>query len=459
MIQEYDLIIIGGGPGGYVAAISAARHGLRVMLAEEREAGGTCLNRGCIPTKALLHCSGLYRETREGARFGVTATDVRFDYSAASAHKEQTVKTLRRGVETLLKKNGCDVRYGHAAIRDGGTVDVGGEVFGYRDLILATGSKPARPPFPIEEGSAVVDSDGFLAMTSLPERAVIVGGGVIGLEFATVLSDAGCAVTVIEATPRVLPPLSPDLASCGRDVLEKRGVAFLTSAFVRKIRPCEGQTVCDVEQNGTMSEIGADLVICATGRTANTAGLGLDRIGVRTVRSFISTDDRYCCAPHVYAIGDCNGRCMLAHAASAQGKQVVENLAAGKDTACPDLPIPSCVYTSPELAQVGLTPDKAAEAGLQTKTGFFYTQANGKAIAMGETAGFVRLTADASTNVLLGAEIAAPHASDMIGVLTAWIGEKRTVEELASAVFPHPSVSEMVLEAAENCLGRSIHKL
>ncbi len=446
--MDYDLIVLGGGPGGYVAAISGAEQGLKTLLVESDQLGGTCLNRGCIPTKALLFCSEQYEVAKNSKKYGVSAEVAPFDYSVAFAHKEQTVKRLRSGVEFLVKRSGGTLIHGKGVINDPNTIQAGDEVFGFGHLILATGSRPAPFPFKIEGEGRIVDSNGFLAMKEIPDECLVIGGGVIGLEFATILVRIGRKVVVVEAMDHILPTMDAELGQIIRKELENKGVKFHTETFVKQITEVKGRTVCELECNGRKEFLESDLVICAVGRIANTSDLHPERANLVMRKSFIQVDDRCATsAPHIYAIGDVNGQCMLAHAASWQGKQVVKNIVYGTNRTILSAAVPGCVYTDPELATVGLTEMEAKKKGYSVKVERTDALANGKMLTMGRKTGFVKVISDEATGEILGAQMALPHATDMIAELTFALHLEATVHELGDTIHPHPTISEMIMDA------------
>ena len=448
-MREYDLIVIGAGPGGYTAAAVGAQHGLKTLLVEKDLSGGTCLNRGCIPTKALLYCAERFDEATHGAAFGVTVSGAHFDYAKAAAHRDATVKRLRTGVDFFLKRAGVERLAGDAQIVDSSHIAVGGEMIAFGHLILATGSIPAPYPFAHDAEANLINSDGFLALADAPERIVIIGGGVIGLEFATILAKIGRKVTVVEAFERVLPPLDAELAKIVRRSLEKSGVEFHTSAFVKKVSRRDEKTVCDVTACEESFALEADLVLCAVGRIAATQSLCLKRANIAMRKSFVRVDDRcMTTCPHIYAVGDVNGAVMLAHAATYQGEKVAKNIAHGTALPVLDAPVPSCVYTDPELASVGLTEEEAKRIGRAVKIGRVEALANGKMLTAGVREGFVKIIADAQSGALLGAQMATPRATDGIAEIVAAMKFHATGSELADAIHPHPTISEMVADAA-----------
>lgn len=457
--MEYDVAVIGGGPGGYVAAITAAKQGKKTILIEKDKCGGTCLNRGCIPTKALLHCSSLYSNSASADAFGVNLDVKGFDYSKCFKHKENVTKKLRGGVEYLVKKSGCEIKFASAEIINEHTLKAGDETINFKNLILATGSVPSPNPFKVEEGSPLVNSDGFLQLKELPEKVLIVGGGVIGLEFATVLSEFGKEVIVVEATPGVLPNMDREIADFAKAGLEKKGVRFFTGTFVMGVAPKDGGALVNLKTGDKTFDETADLVVVAAGRRANVEGLRPEAVSLHMERGFIVVDDRCCTnVPNIYAIGDVNGKSMLAHAASEQGKTVALNIARGKNINCDFDLVPGCVYTHPELASVGMTEAKAKEAGIEVKVGRFNAAGNGKLMTMGANEGFVKLVSHAKTGEVLGGQICCEHATDMISEIALAIKLESTVHEIASTIHPHPTVSEMVMEAADDCLGLCVNQ-
>lgn len=459
MEKTYDLAVIGAGPAGYEAAIRAAQLGLAAAVIENRQVGGTCLNRGCIPTKAILHSAGLYREAKRFSEFGLAAEGLSFDYGAIARRKDRVVEQLRTGVEQLLKANGVSVLSGRGTVRSAGCVLVEG-TDGTAELrvgriLIATGCVPAVPPIPGSSLPGVFTSDGLLASDTLYRRLVVIGGGVIGAEFATAFADLGCEVTVLEALPRLLPNMDRELSQNLAMLLKKRGVSVHTGAAVERIS--EGPPLlCAFTEKGGAETVEADGILLSTGRRPDTAGLFAPGVEPQTARGFLLTDGNHeTSLPGVFAAGDVTGGVQLAHAAGAQGIEAVEYMA-GKAPLRPRT-VPACVYTSPEIACAGLTADEARAEGIEATVGKALTASLGKAVIEGGERGFVKLVFEAQSGVLLGAQLMCERATDLIAGLAQAIDRGMTAKELAAVIRPHPTISEAVTEAAQDALGGAIH--
>lgn len=452
--MNYDIIIIGGGPGGYSCALRAVQYGLRAALIEKDLLGGTCLNRGCIPTKTLLFAAGLLSSMKQGARFGVAADNVRPDYEALRARCAEVTGQLRNGLTKLLKQQKVDVYAGEGRVTAAGEVTVacadGTEtVLTAGDIVLATGSVPAVPPIPGADLAGVYTSDTLLS--DLPElsRLVIIGGGVIGTEFAEVYRALGAEVTVIEAMPRILPPMSADLARHLAADFRKKGVKVIAKASVTEIVRTDGGLAVRYTLADKPQEIAADGVLIATGRRAGVAGL--TPFALKEDRRRVVVDE-HCrtSEPHVYAIGDITaGFPQLAHTAEAQGK-IAAAAVAGKASAIRIDLIPSVVYTRPEIASVGVSEEEAKASGAPYKVGRAMMGANAKSLIAGE-AGYMKLIADGEGR-LIGAEFQCEEASNLVSEATLAIAAGLTAETFASIVRPHPSVEEAMGETAEGLL-------
>jgi dihydrolipoamide dehydrogenase len=457
---DYDLTVIGGGPGGYVAAIRAAQLGLKVAVVEAREVGGTCLNRGCIPTKALLHAAEVYHTVKHSAEYGIMVREAGFDFAKIAVKKDEVVRQLRGGVASLLKSNKVAVINGRGVIADRNTIAVTGgtpRTVTAAKMIIATGSRPSKPPIPGIDGDRVINSDGVMSLTACPEQVVIIGGGVIGVEIATVFNTLGKQVTIVEMMDQILPGTDGEIAQLLRKSLERRGVKIFTGAKVTALKSAAKGT-CSFAFGGKTLEAEGDLVIVAIGRHPNTEDIGLEKVGVATERGFIQVNDQLeTSVPGIYAIGDVTGKVMLAHVASTQGLVAAANAAGAHRKMCYDI-VPSCIYTSPEIATVGLTEAAAVKQGYQIKIGTFPIAGNGKSLIMGVREGVIKMVADKTTGEILGAQLMAPRATDLITEISVAMKLESTIEEVADTIHPHPTVSEIIMEAAHDVEKRCIHK-
>lgn len=454
------LVIVGGGPGGYVAAIRAAQLGADVHLAERERLGGTCLNVGCVPTKALLHTAELYDALKEEAKRGLVVGKASVDWPGLMAHKEKVVNRLVAGVAGLLRANKIAVHQGQAVLRDAHTV----EIIGAKPasiqadiIVLAAGSVPQRLPVPGTELAGVLDSTAALSLGQIPKSLIIIGGGVIGTEFAALYCALGTDVTVVEMLPQILPPVDGQIADAVKRHLSQKGVKFYTDARLQAIKKTADGLAAIVQQGEKQYEFTGENVLIATGRVPNTDGLGLDAAGIKTDRGKILTDGNFATnVPSIYAIGDCNGRTMLAHAASAQGVAAAQH-ALGHRAFYNHRVIPACIYTSPEVASVGLTEEQAASRGTAYKVGLFPLTGNGKALIEGCEAGLVKVIADEKYGEILGVHIFGPRATEMIAEAALAMNLEATVDELISTIHAHPTVSEAIAEAGLNVGGNAIH--
>lgn len=463
-MSEFDLVVIGGGTGGYVCAIRAAQLGLRVALVEQDRLGGVCLNWGCIPTKTLLRSASLYLQAKSLADFGVQVDGpVSVDWSRMVARKEEVVNTLVGGVENLLAGHGISVLNGRARLGNAERVEVAlnsGDqmILETRNVVLATGSVPARPPIPGLDLPGVVTSDGILALEATPQRLAIIGGGVIGIEFAALFTALGTRVTVVEMLPNILPPVDQELAKRYRIFMKRQGVELKLGARVEEVVTVEGGLAVRYRLKNRSETVEADLVLNATGRVPFSEGLGLDALGVSRERGRVLVDD--CLATNVagvYAIGDVTGEVLLAHVASRQG-EVVAEVIAGHGSRMDYSAVPNVVFSRPEIAGVGLTSQDAKEKGMDVKVGSFPFSASGKALAQGEAEGQVRLLCEAGSGRVLGMHVMGPGASDLIaeGALAVRLG--LTAREVAETIHAHPTLPEAVAEAARVvAFGEAIH--
>jgi dihydrolipoamide dehydrogenase len=472
------MVVLGGGPGGYVAALRAARHGAAVTLVEKDLIGGTCLNRGCIPTKALLASAEALAKARAGEEYGfTTAGEVRPDFPRMMERKDRVVTQIRESVETLLKKAGVKVvrgaggdGAGHTVVVDlaaatGASPEAAATASSTVTLtadkvIIATGSEPASLPMFDFSHPAILTSTSALELDSIPQSLLIVGAGAIGCEFASFFAELGTQITMVEMMPQMLPLEDNRLAKQFQGIYRKRGIDVLLKTKVESIVEYAPDHVVAKLSDG--SEVTAEKVLVSVGRRPNTAGIGLDEVGVTVDgRGFVVVDEYLeTTVPGIYAIGDVNGGIMLAHVASHEAFVAVDNCLAARpeDRRMRDLrSTPSCTYSHPEVASVGLSEAKAAEAGFQPVTGTYRFPALGKAIAIGEDVGYVQLIADKSSDVLLGASMMGPHVTDIIHEIAFAVQNDLTVAQLAETIHAHPTIAEAVMEAAHDVHGESVH--
>lgn len=449
--MDYDLIVIGAGPGGYEAAFEAADLGMKTALLEKDEPGGTCLNRGCIPTKALLHAAELYRSMKEAEAAGVSAAEVRYDPRRMQERKREIILRLRKGIDDTAKRKKAELIRGTGTVCGEGRVKVRGaegeRMLTAGKILLATGSYPAKPPIQGINLPGVVTSDELLEYDRPIGSLVIIGGGVIGVEFAALYEALGTKVTVIEAMPQLLPNLDRELAQSLKMLMKKRGITVCTGARVEAVRQREqGGLVCEytAEKPETAE---ADLVLVCVGRSAYTEGLFAEGILPKTERGRLLVNERYeTSLPGVYAIGDVTGGVMLAHAAAAEGRNAVRMMAGRPETE--DLRwIPSCIYTEPEIACVGMTADEAKAAGMDADSRKVLMGANGRTVISGGERGFIRVVFEKETGKLLGAQMMCERATDIISEFTQALSAGLTVQDLARVIRPHPTFSEAVTDA------------
>ncbi|MGI4731455.1 MAG: dihydrolipoyl dehydrogenase [Janthinobacterium lividum] len=459
---DYDVLVIGAGPGGYVAAIRAAQLGLRTACVESRETlGGTCLNVGCIPSKALLHASEIYEEAKSGhlAKFGIDFTGVTLNLDQMHAEKAKAVKELTGGVEFLFKKNKVTWLKGRAGFKDAHTVEVGGQAVTAKDIVIATGSS-VTPLGGVEiDQQVVVDSTGALALPRVPEHLVVIGGGVIGLELGSVWRRLGAKVTVVEYVDQILPGFDGEVRKESAKLFKKQGMDLRTSTKVTGVSVADGRATVTIEPaaGGTPETLSADAVLVSVGRRANVDGLNLAAIGLElNARGQLETDHSFRTkVPGVWAIGDAIPGLMLAHKAEDEGVAVAENIA-GHTGIVNEAVIPSVVYTMPEIAGVGLTEEAAAAKG-EIKIGKFPFAANSRAKTNRDTDGFVKIIADATTDRVLGVWIVSSLAGTLIAEAAIAMEFGATSEDIAYTCHAHPTHAEAIKEAAMAVQGKPIH--
>ncbi len=465
--MSYDLVVIGTGPGGYVCAIRAAQLGLKVAVVEKRKThGGTCLNVGCIPSKALLHASEMFEEAGHSfPALGIVTGKPKLDLKQMMVHKQETVDANVNGVAFLLKKNKIEPFHGTASIPGAGKVvvtadDGSTQELETKSIVIATGSEAAGLPGVTVDEKTVVTSTGALELAAVPKELVVVGAGVIGLEIGSVWSRLGAKVTVIEYLDRILPGMDAEVAKQFQRILEKQGFSFRLGAKVTKVETGKkGGATLTVEPSagGEASTLSADIVLVAIGRRPNTDGLGLEGAGVATERGRVVIDDHFKTnVAGIYAIGDVVRGPMLAHKAEDEGVAVAEIIAGRAGHVNYDA-IPGIVYTSPEVASLGKTEEELKAAGVDYKVGKFPFTANGRARAMRQTDGFVKVLADATTDRVLGCHIIGPRAGDLIAEVTVLMEFGGSSEDLARTCHAHPTLAETVKEAAMAVEKRQIH--
>jgi dihydrolipoamide dehydrogenase len=453
--SSYDIAIVGGGPAGYVAALRAAQLGARVVVIEKDKLGGTCLNWGCIPTKALLTSAEVFALARRGAEFGVDVKGLTFNLPAAMERKAKVVNTLVSGVGTLFKSSGVESLQGTARLLGNGRLAVGKVEISAADILLATGSVPAR--IPIKGVEQTIDSTAILELTRLPKRLVIIGGGVVGMEFASLFSELGTEVTVLEMLPQILPMIETEVSNVYRRHLEKLGGTVHTEAKVEEVRKDGKQLKVRFGLKGEGSEAAADVVLLAAGRSPYTEGLDLDSAGVELDGKRVRVDDHLrTSADGIWAIGDVIGGIMLAHVASYEGVCAVENIAGGGDRVPDYHAAPNCIYTEPEIANVGFGEAEAREAGHEVKIGRFPLQASGRALTLGQAEGLVKIIADAETDKVLGVQMVGPRVTELIAEATLAIQHGHTIHDIDLTMHAHPTMAESLLQAALAADGRAI---
>lgn len=441
--MKSDIIIIGSGPGGYHTASHAAKNGLSTVIIEEAHAGGTCLNCGCIPTKALCHEADIIENVTS-----YTGTRPDVCLGKIMERKQNVINQLRNGVETLMSAPGITFVKGKAKLKDSHTVAVGNDEYTADNIIIATGSRAKMPPVEGTGNEGVVTSTELLGITEVPKRLCIIGAGVIGMEFASVFRSLGSEVTVIEFMKECLPVVDSDIAKRLRKVLEKRGICFSMQSAVKAIGKTDSGLAVAYEKKGKPMDTEADIVLIATGREANTSGIGLEDVGIKTDRKGIVTDENMQTnIEGIYAIGDVNGRMMLAHAATAQGLRAVNHIMKKEDKIRFDI-MPSAIFTNPEAASVGMTEDICKERGIQYTVKKSFYRANGKALATNADEGLLKLIADADSRII-GCHAYGAHAADLIQEATVVMNYNGTLQDIHDIIHTHPTLEEILQAAAE----------
>ncbi|TKC19836.1 dihydrolipoyl dehydrogenase [Robertmurraya kyonggiensis] len=472
MAEEYDLVILGGGTGGYVAAIRASQLGLKTAIVEKSKLGGTCLHKGCIPSKALLRSAEVFATAKRSEEFGVVTGDVTLNFGKVQERKNSIIEQLHKGVQHLMKQGKIDVYEGIGRILGPsifspmpGTISVeqkNGEdnaMLIPKNVIVATGSRPRSLPGLEIDGDVVMTSDEALQMESLPKSIIIVGGGVIGIEWASMLADFGVEVSVIEYADRIIPTEDKEISKEMQRLFKKRRINVVTSAKVlpETLQKGDGVTI-SAEVKGEVKAFQAEKMLVSVGRMANVEGIGIENTEIQIDKGVIVTNEFYQTKEsHIYAIGDCIGGLQLAHVASHEGIVAVEHIAGEKPEPIDYRLISKCIYSSPEVASVGYNEDEAKEKGFNVKVGKFSFRAIGKALVFGESDGFVKMIADQDTNDILGVHMIGPHVTDMISEAGLAQVLDATPWEVAHTIHPHPTLSEAIGEAALAVDGKAIH--
>jgi len=460
-----SIVVIGAGVGGYVAAIRAAQLGAKVTLIEKNNIGGTCLNEGCIPTKVLLHTAQLYSELLAGDQYGLKVNgDISVDWQTLQKRKKDVIKQLVGGIRILLQHNKIETINGTAQINSLKSVSViksDGQVqkIDADNIIVAVGTEPFIPPIPGADSPGVITSTEALNLDEVPKSITIVGGGVIGVEFAHLFKTLGAEVSIVEMMPDILPKIDGEVVSLMRAHLENKNIRIYSGAKVASISKNGSMLDVNVETKDGPIILKSEKVLMAAGRRGRLEGLNIEAIGIKTQNNFIVVNDNMeTNVPGIYAIGDITGKNMLAHVASEQGIIAAESIMGLKNKMDYKV-IPSCIYTNPEIASVGMTEEEAKSKGIDYKKGVFPLMANGKSIIYNETSGFVKIIADSKYGEVLGVHIIGPRATDMIGEAALAIKLEATIDELISTIHAHPTVSESIKEAALSVKNEAIHNI
>lgn len=460
--NSFDVVVVGAGPGGYVAAIRSAQLGMKTAVVEREHLGGICLNWGCIPTKALLRSADVFRTMKHASAYGLKVSGAEADLAAIVKRSRGVASQLSAGVKHLLKKNKVTVIDGEGKLAGKGTLAVTRDgvtqTVSAKNIILATGARARTFPGLEPDGKVVVTYKGALTPETMPKKLLVVGSGAIGIEFASFYHALGAQVTVVEVMDRIVPAEDEEISGFLEKSLKKDGLTILTKTSVKGIKVAGGIATCTIDQNGTVSDQQFDRVILAVGIQPNTENLGLEGTAIKTDRGFIQIDD-YCATgePGVYAIGDITPGPWLAHKASHEAILCVEKIAGQHVHPLDRSRIPGCTYCHPQIASVGLTEKKARDAGYQVKVGRFPFMGNGKAIALGEPEGLVKTIYDAKTGELLGAHMIGAEVTEMIQGFSIAMTLETTEAEIMHTVFPHPTLSEMMHESTLDAFGRAIH--
>lgn len=464
-MNKFDLIVIGGGPGGYVAAIYGAQQGLNTALVEKADLGGVCLNWGCIPTKSLARNAEILRTVKEAAKYGIdiNASEVKADYEVAQKRSREVSGKLTKGIQSLMKKNKVTVIKGEASLINGTKVKVmpSGEILETKNIILATGAHAFKVPGFDYSNPNIMTSREALALTDVKpgDEIIVIGAGAIGMEFASIWASYGAQVTIIEMMSRLLPNEDADVSKEIERAFKKRGIKAKTDSKVTSVNVSGNTISLVVEENGKQENLSCYKLLVSAGVRPNVEGIGLEAVGIKlSEKGMVQIDDQFrTTCPTVYAIGDITGKLALAHVASAQALAAIHAIEGKPVKQFNYANMPRCTYSYPEVASVGLTEEQAKAAGYDVKISTFPLAANGKSVAMDETAGFIKIVADKKYSEILGTHTVGAHVTELIIAPTAYIDLEFTAEDVAQVVHPHPSVAEAVMEAAHGIIGEAIH--
>ncbi|MDV9722536.1 dihydrolipoyl dehydrogenase [Clostridioides difficile] len=457
-----DLIVIGGGPGGYVAAIRGAQLGLNVVIVEKNELGGTCLNTGCIPTKALFKDAQVLNYFNHAEEYGIKVDKYGLDLEKVQKRKKKIIKTLTGGVKGLLKANKVIIEKGEAKLISKDSVEIklcdgSKKTIKGKNILIASGSKSSKPPIKGADLGGVITSKEALEMTTLPKKIVIVGGGVIGIEFAGILNEFGSDVIIVEFLDSIIPMVDKEVASRLTKLLSKRGIKIIVSSKVEEIYKTDEELIVEISKNGEITKLDCTNVLISTGRELDIEGLNLEGLGIRYDKKGIEVDENYCTSmPGVYAIGDVIGGVMLAHVASEEGKVAVERMVGEKTSVDYNL-VPNSIFTFPEVSTVGLSEEEVKDKNLDYIVSKFQFSGNGKALTMNDSEGMVKIIASKDKTTIYGVHIIGANASDLIHEAVVAMKAMLTVEEVASIMHGHPTLSEAFLEASMGILDKAIH--
>ena len=465
MNKSFDLIVIGSGPGGYVAAIRAAQLGMNVAVVEKAELGGICLNWGCIPTKALIKNAEVWQNLRSLGDFGITISQPELDFEKVVRRSRDVAARLSKGIEFLFRKNKITVVKGAGKLVSASAVAVTNPDdnstlrLSAKNIIIATGARPRPIPGVKIDGKRVISSREAMTLPQIPKSIIVIGAGAIGVEFAYIFNSFGAEVSIVEMLPQILPVEDEEIAKELTRTFRKKQIGIHTGAKVENIQAKEGSVEVVIDTNGDKEILSAEYALMAIGVQPNSENLGLEDLGIETQKGWIKGDEHFQTnIPGVFAIGDVIGNPCLAHVASAEGLHAVEFIT-GKNPAPVNYnAVPGCTYCQPQVASVGLTEKKALEQGREIKTGRFMFRANGKAIASGEIDGFVKVIFDAETQVMMGAHIIGAEATELLPELVLAVSRKMTYAEIKHSVHAHPTLSEAIIEAVHDAFGESVHQ-